>query len=66
MTEEQEDLAAELSLTGGRAWARLHDVPPEQVSAAFFYAATGETVRPVDVLDESGLVDLLRRSTAAP
>ncbi|MGN6693442.1 MAG: M3 family oligoendopeptidase [Aquihabitans sp.] len=24
MTEEQEDLAAELSLTGGRAWAKLH------------------------------------------
>ena len=24
MTEAQEDLAAELSLTGGRAWARLH------------------------------------------
>jgi oligoendopeptidase F len=24
MTEDQEDLAAELSLTGGRAWAKLH------------------------------------------
>ncbi|MFN8016664.1 MAG: M3 family oligoendopeptidase [Acidimicrobiales bacterium] len=24
MTEEQEDLAAELALTGGRAWAKLH------------------------------------------
>jgi hypothetical protein len=30
------------------------------VGAAFFYAATGETVRPVDLLDEQGLVDLLR------
>ena len=28
------------------AWARLHRVPVERVSAAFFYASTGETVRP--------------------
>jgi DNA helicase-2/ATP-dependent DNA helicase PcrA len=41
------------------AWARLHAVPVEQVSAAFFYASTGETVRPVDLLDEAALHDLL-------
>jgi DNA helicase II / ATP-dependent DNA helicase PcrA len=42
------------------AWARLHDLPLDRVGAAFFYAATGETVRPVDLLDEEGLVALLR------
>jgi DNA helicase-2/ATP-dependent DNA helicase PcrA len=42
------------------AWSRLHDLPLDRVGAAFFYAATGETVRPVDLLDEQGLVALLR------
>ncbi|HET8615652.1 MAG TPA: ATP-dependent DNA helicase [Actinomycetales bacterium] len=42
------------------AWSRLHDVPLDQVGAAFFYVSTGETVRPVDLLDERGLVELLR------
>jgi DNA helicase-2/ATP-dependent DNA helicase PcrA len=47
------------------AWHRLHGVPLEHVGGAFFYAATGETVRPVDLLDESGLVRLLRSVDAA-
>jgi DNA helicase-2/ATP-dependent DNA helicase PcrA len=42
------------------AWHRLHGIPLQRVRAAFFYASTGETVRPVDLLDESGLVRLLR------
>jgi DNA helicase II / ATP-dependent DNA helicase PcrA len=41
------------------AWSRLHRVPVEQVSAAFFYAADGRTVRPVDLLTEAGLEELL-------
>jgi DNA helicase-2/ATP-dependent DNA helicase PcrA len=41
------------------AWARLQGVPPERVSAAFFHAATGTTVRPVDLLDEAALEALL-------
>ena len=41
------------------AWARLHKVPVEQVRAAFFYAATGQTVRPVDLMDETQLQALL-------
>ena len=41
------------------AWARLHGIPLDQVSAAFFYAATGTTVRPVDLLDEASLESLL-------
>ncbi len=42
------------------AWSRLRGLPLEQVGAAFFYASTGQTVRPVDLLDEAGLVRLLR------
>ena len=42
------------------AWSRLHGLPLAQVGAAFFYASTGQTVRPVDLLDEAGLVALLR------
>jgi DNA helicase-2/ATP-dependent DNA helicase PcrA len=41
------------------AWARLQGVPVDQVSAAFFYASTGQTVRPVDLLDEPALTTLL-------
>jgi DNA helicase II / ATP-dependent DNA helicase PcrA len=41
------------------AWSRLHQVPLGQVSAAFFYAATGQTVRPVDLIDEAGLTALI-------
>jgi DNA helicase-2/ATP-dependent DNA helicase PcrA len=41
------------------AWARLHQVPVDQVRAAFFYASTGQTVRPVDLLAETELEELL-------
>ena len=41
------------------AWSRLQGVPVEQVSAAFFYAATGQTVRPTTTLDEAGLEALV-------
>jgi DNA helicase II / ATP-dependent DNA helicase PcrA len=41
------------------AWARLQDVPVDNVGAAFFYAATGRTVRPVDLLDEAALERLV-------
>jgi DNA helicase-2/ATP-dependent DNA helicase PcrA len=44
------------------AWARLQGVPVESVGAAFFYAATGRTVRPVDLLNEAGLESLLSLS----
>lgn len=46
------------------AWSRLQQVPLERVSAAFFYAAAGRTVRPVAGLDEEGLVAVLRRAGA--
>jgi DNA helicase-2/ATP-dependent DNA helicase PcrA len=41
------------------AWSRLMDVPVDQVGAAFFYASTGETLRPAGDLDEQALVDLV-------
>jgi len=46
------------------AWSLLHGVPLDQVSAAFFYAATGETVRPVDLLDEVGLRALIEAAVS--
>ncbi|WP_299033498.1 UvrD-helicase domain-containing protein [uncultured Pseudokineococcus sp.] len=42
------------------AWSRVVGVPLEDVSAAFFYAATGSTVRPVEGLDEQALLAVLR------
>jgi DNA helicase-2/ATP-dependent DNA helicase PcrA len=41
------------------AWARLNGVAVDRVSAAFFYASTGRTVRPVDLLTEPELESLL-------
>ncbi|PPK98763.1 DNA helicase-2/ATP-dependent DNA helicase PcrA [Kineococcus xinjiangensis] len=48
------------------AWSRLHGLPPENVSAAFFYASTGETVRPVDLLDAAALEALVATVPAGP
>lgn len=42
------------------AWAELVGVPVERVRAAFHYVRDNETVRPVDLLDEYGLADLMR------
>ncbi|MGY1740716.1 MULTISPECIES: ATP-dependent helicase [unclassified Blastococcus] len=40
-------------------WARLTGVPVERVSAGFHHVAARETVRPVDLLDEAGLLALV-------
>jgi DNA helicase-2/ATP-dependent DNA helicase PcrA len=48
------------------AWARLQGVPVHRVRAAFFHAATGATVRPVDLLDETGLAALVTAATEQP
>ena len=45
------------------AYARLRGVPPEAVSAAFFYAASGETVRP-ELPSERDLEALVARLAA--
>jgi DNA helicase-2/ATP-dependent DNA helicase PcrA len=55
---EQRARAVQLALYR-LAWSRLEDVPVEHVGAAFFHAATGETVRPVELLDETALTALI-------
>lgn len=42
------------------AWAKLMEIPLERISAAFHHVASNETVRPSDLLDYEGLVELLR------
>jgi DNA helicase-2/ATP-dependent DNA helicase PcrA len=41
------------------AWAALAGVPVTEVRAAFYYVAHDQTVRPADLLDESGLAALI-------
>ncbi len=55
---EQRARAVQLALYR-LAWSRLEQVPVEHVGAAFFHAATGETVRPVELLDETALTALI-------
>jgi DNA helicase-2/ATP-dependent DNA helicase PcrA len=40
-------------------WSRLTGVPVERVSAGFHHVAAGLTLRPVDLLDETGLLNLI-------
>ena len=42
------------------AWHHLTGVPLDSPRAAFHHVAANVTVRPADVLDEAGLVDLIR------
>ncbi|MCK2212994.1 ATP-dependent helicase [Actinomadura sp. ATCC 31491] len=52
--------AASVQLAAYRmAWAHLAGVPLERVGAAFHYVRANRTVRPVDLLDEAGLVALV-------
>jgi DNA helicase II / ATP-dependent DNA helicase PcrA len=48
------------------AWARLAGVPVSEVRAAFHHVQEGVTIRPVDVLDEEGLVNLVRSVPVMP
>jgi DNA helicase-2/ATP-dependent DNA helicase PcrA len=43
------------------AWSALADVPLGRVRAAFYYVRRDQTVRPADLLDEAGLVELINR-----
>jgi ATP-dependent DNA helicase UvrD/PcrA len=47
------------------AWAALSGVPLEKVRAAFYYVRHDRTVRPADLLDERGLIALVRRVPVA-
>jgi DNA helicase-2/ATP-dependent DNA helicase PcrA len=40
-------------------WSRLTGVPVDRVSAGFHHVAAGVTLRPVDLLDEAGLLALV-------
>jgi DNA helicase II / ATP-dependent DNA helicase PcrA len=46
------------------AWAALADVPVTEVRAAFYYVAHDRTVRPADLLDETGLAALIEQLPA--
>jgi ATP-dependent DNA helicase UvrD/PcrA len=46
------------------AWATLAGVPVAQVRAAFHYVAADVTVRPADLLDETGLTALINQIPA--
>jgi DNA helicase-2/ATP-dependent DNA helicase PcrA len=52
--------AAAVQLAAYRlGWARLTGVPVDRVSAGFHHVAAGMTLRPVDLLDEAGLLNLV-------
>jgi DNA helicase II / ATP-dependent DNA helicase PcrA len=52
--------AAAVQLAAYRlGWSRLTGVPVERVSAGFHHVAAKETLRPVDLLDETGLLNLV-------
>ena len=52
--------AAAVQLAAYRlGWSRLTGVPVEQVSAGFHHVGAGVTLRPVDLLDEAGLLALV-------
>ncbi|MEV0422016.1 UvrD-helicase domain-containing protein [Streptosporangium canum] len=54
------EAAAAVQLAAYRlAWSHLADVPLDQVSAAFHFVRLNETVRPVNLLDERGLIRLI-------
>ncbi|MCW2637229.1 MAG: uvrD2 [Blastococcus sp.] len=52
--------AAAVQLAAYRlGWSRLTGVPVEQVSAGFHHVGAKETLRPVDLMDEAGLLALV-------
>ncbi|GAB3312176.1 ATP-dependent DNA helicase [Geodermatophilus aquaeductus] len=56
--------AAAVQLAAYRlGWSRLAGVPVERVSAGFHHVSAGVTVRPVDLLDEAGLLALVTGQT---
>ena len=59
-TAPADERAAAVQLAAYRlAWARLRDVPVDDVRAAFFYVRSGETVAPSDLIEHQGLADLI-------
>jgi DNA helicase-2/ATP-dependent DNA helicase PcrA len=48
------------------AWAQLRRVPSSDVDATFYYVATGEVARPLDLPDAAALIALLDAATPSP
>jgi DNA helicase-2/ATP-dependent DNA helicase PcrA len=61
--KDGEDLAnAAIQLAMYRlAYAKLANIPIENVSAAFHYVADNQTIRVADILDEPSLIDLITK-----
>jgi len=59
--KEGEDLAdAAIQLAMYRlAYSKLHNVPLENISAAFHYIPANQTIRPADILDEAAITALI-------
>jgi DNA helicase-2/ATP-dependent DNA helicase PcrA len=43
------------------AYAKLKNLPIENISAAFHYVIDNQTVKPADILDEQGLINLVSK-----
>ena len=43
------------------AYARMNNLPLDQVSAAFYYIGDNTTIRPADLLDEDALISLVKQ-----
>jgi DNA helicase-2/ATP-dependent DNA helicase PcrA len=43
------------------AYAKLSNLPIENISAAFHYVAENQTIRVADILDEPSLIDLITK-----
>jgi DNA helicase-2/ATP-dependent DNA helicase PcrA len=43
------------------AYARMNNLPLDQVSAAFYYIGDNTTIRPADLLDEDALINLVKQ-----
>jgi DNA helicase-2/ATP-dependent DNA helicase PcrA len=61
--DEQRAVAVQLAAYR-LAWAKLAGVPVSAVRAAFYYVADDRTVRPADLLDETGLTALIEHVPA--
>lgn len=60
--EELADASIQLAMYR-LAYSKLHNIPLENISAAFHYIPSNQTIRPADILDEGGITRLL---TAIP
>lgn len=59
--DEHEQAAREVQLAVYRlAWSEWQGIPLEDVDAAFFYVATGQTVRPQRLLNRQQILELLQ------